>query len=83
MTDQPTEWVASTMRGYALYRRPNGVGGHTCYSDEIGGGVLAWDTSLVDRETMLAFLMIEDRRLAHELTITASLANERSTDDDH
>lgn len=36
----------------SLYREPNEVGGHRWWSDEVGGGVVVWDTSLVDAQTL-------------------------------
>lgn len=50
------EEVAFLPNGCALYRKHNGVGGHTYYSDEIGGGVMVWDTCLVSEGTILAAL---------------------------
>lgn len=47
--------------GLSLYRQPNDVGGYTYWSDEIGGGVFVWDTSLVDNRTLRAAIDIEAR----------------------
>lgn len=47
--------------GYTLFREPNAAGGHTYTSDEIGGGVLVWDTVLVGESTLL-----EAMRWEHE-----------------
>lgn len=55
MTDTKTDsldLVGVTARGYSIYRAPNGVGGWRYWSDEIGGGVMVWDTSLADRSTL-------------------------------
>jgi hypothetical protein len=52
-------------RGNRLYRQSNGVGGHTYYSDEVGGGVFVWDTTLVMPSTMLA-AVLEDMKLYQE-----------------
>ena len=49
-----------TPRGYGIFREPNGVGGYRYWSDEVGGGVLVWDTSIVSRET-LEVVMLEER----------------------
>lgn len=49
--------------GCTLYREDNGIGGHRYWSDEIGGGVLVWDTSLVDSATLLAAMTEEYARL--------------------
>lgn len=38
--------------GYTLYWKDNGIGGRTYYSDEIGNGILVWDTCLVDMSTL-------------------------------
>ncbi len=38
---------------------PNGAGGRRYYSDEIGDGVLVWDTSLVAESTIMAALLKE------------------------
>ena len=46
--------VAILGNGCCLFRRENkDVGGYTYISDEIGGGVVVWDTALVDVETLL------------------------------
>lgn len=45
-----------------LYREPNGVGGHRYWSDEVGGGVMLWDTCLVAPETLMAAMVEEARR---------------------
>ncbi|MGR7993854.1 hypothetical protein [Xanthobacter sp. ZOL 2024] len=55
--------VGKTECGYTIFREPNGVGGHRYWSDEIGGGVLVWDTSLVDMETLRKCLRIEAMRV--------------------
>lgn len=48
--------------GYHLYRKPNKAGGYTYYSDEIGGGVMVWDTCLVQECTLLAAIVAEYQR---------------------
>jgi hypothetical protein len=45
--------------GCALYWKQNEAGGRTYYSDEIGGGVHVWDTTLVDESTLLAAIVHE------------------------
>lgn len=45
--------------GCTLYWAPNGVGGRTFTSDEIGCGVLVWDTSVVEEETLLTAMFAE------------------------
>ena len=49
-----------------LYWHDNGVGGRVYFSDEIGGGVLVWDTSLVEEGTLLA-AMAQEYRLNYEV----------------
>jgi len=40
--------------GLSLYVRENEAGGHTYYSDEVGCGVMVWDTCLISERTLLA-----------------------------
>jgi hypothetical protein len=47
--------------GHWLYWEDNGAGGRTYWSDEIGDGVIVWDTSAVSRATIEAALRQEDR----------------------
>lgn len=49
--------VATLPNGCYLYRKDNGVGGHSYFSDEIGGGVNVWDTSLVAESTLIAAIL--------------------------
>lgn len=60
------EEVCELPGGYCLYRKGNGVGGYTYWSDEIGGGVLVWDTCLVSEVTLLAALVAEKKRVLEE-----------------
>jgi hypothetical protein len=60
------EELGRTSRGYTLFREENGVGGHTYISDEIGGGVIVWDTSLVDIETLFQAIKYEQKRRINE-----------------
>jgi hypothetical protein len=46
--------------GYKLYRKPNIVGGNIYFSDEIGGGVYVWDTSLCAASTLIAAIHSEN-----------------------
>lgn len=55
-------------RGNRLYVEENEVGGHRYWSDEIGGGVVVWDTSLVSREMLLLALEVEEKREKEEKT---------------
>lgn len=68
------EEVGTTDRGYTIYRQVNEVGGHRYWSDEIGGGVVAWDTCLVDAGTLHECLRIEKR--AHALSELAAADGE-------
>jgi hypothetical protein len=52
--------------GNHLFRNKNTAGGYGYYSDEIGGGVLVWDTCLVDESTLLAALVAEHARKIKE-----------------
>jgi hypothetical protein len=45
--------------GCHLYYKDNEAGGRTYWSDEIGGGVMVWDTCLVDQDTLLAAIVQE------------------------
>lgn len=60
------EEVCELPMGYTLYRQPNGVGGHTYYSDEVGGGVAVWDTCLVNEDTRLIAIAEERKRAVAE-----------------
>lgn len=55
--------------GAHLFRKPNGAGGYTYYSDEIGGGVTVWDTCLVAESTLLAAMACEHHRVYLEYMI--------------
>jgi hypothetical protein len=56
--------IAVTSRGYTLFVEENEVGGRSYWSDEIGGGVMVWDTSLVGEDTLRLALSTE--RLLNE-----------------
>lgn len=56
--------VAQDSRGNTLYRELNGVGGYRYWSDEIGGGVVVWDTALVSVE-MLQLAIECERQALH------------------
>ena len=53
--------VCRLPNGCTLYREENGVGGHRYWTDEVGGGVMLWDTCLVDSSTLLAAIVEEQR----------------------
>jgi hypothetical protein len=57
-----TEDLGLNPNGSHLFRKPNGVGGYVYISDEIGGGVVVWDTALVSEATLLAALVSEHHR---------------------
>lgn len=48
--------------GAHIYRQRNGIGGWIYSSDEIGGGVVVWDTCLVAESTILAAIVCEHHR---------------------
>lgn len=58
MSDELTT-VCDLPNGYRLYVKPNGVGGRQYWSDEIGGGILVFDTSLHDTLTIITALTHE------------------------
>lgn len=64
--EQKLTLVGETARGYSIYRTDNGVGGHQYWSDEIGGGVIVWDTSLVSENSLYAALTLEEVRVEEE-----------------
>lgn len=51
-----SEVVATLGNGCHLFRKVNEAGGYTYSSDEIGGGVVVWDSALVSIETVLTAL---------------------------
>jgi hypothetical protein len=51
--------VGRTSRGYTIYRQENGVGGHIYWSDEVGGGVIVWDTSLINPDSIIFAMLVE------------------------
>lgn len=60
--DDPVEDLGILYNGCHLYRKPNEVGGHIYFSDEIGGGVMVWDTALASEGTLLAAICCEHNR---------------------
>lgn len=60
--------------GCHLYVQLNEGGGYTYVSDEIGGGVEVWDTSLVDRDSIIAALNDEAKQRAHFPVIKSLLS---------
>lgn len=57
-----TENLGCLPNGCHLFRKPNKAGGYTYYSDEIGGGVMVWDTCMVSEGTILAAIVCEHHR---------------------
>lgn len=62
----PLEEVCTLPGGYMLYRQRNEVGGYAYWTDQIGGGVMVWDTSIVDPNTLLIAMSEEIRRSDEE-----------------
>ena len=56
------EDLGSLPNGCHLFRKPNGAGGFTYYSDEVGGGVMVWDTYLINESTLLTAIVCEHQR---------------------
>jgi len=61
----PLEEIGRTARGYTIWRQRNGAGGHTYWSDSIGGGVVIYDSCLASEEEVL-FCLEADRKLRAE-----------------
>lgn len=53
--------IAQDSRGNNLFVVENEAGGNTYWSDEIGGGVMVWDTCLVSAEMLRLALAAEDK----------------------
>jgi hypothetical protein len=54
--------LGSLPNGCVLYVRENEAGGRSYYSDEIGGvPQLIWDTCLIDKSTLLATILEEEK----------------------
>lgn len=62
------EEICELPNGCTLFRKPDEVGGFNYYSDEIGGGVHVWNTSLVSPQTLMTAIIEESRRerIAHK-----------------
>lgn len=60
------EELGRTPNGANLFRKPNGVGGYVYMSNEIGGGVVVWDTALVSEGTLLFAMTCEKGRKCKE-----------------
>lgn len=68
MKEKPPKKIqdAPLPNGFTLFWKPNEAGGRTYFSDEIGGGVVVWDTCLVDRSTLLGAIVKEEELLTLE-----------------
>lgn len=56
--------VGRTPQGYTIFEEDNEVGGKRYWSDEIGGGVMIWDTSLGSIESLEFVIALEKRENA-------------------
>jgi len=56
----------TTKEGHTIFVRDNEAGGRTYLSDEIGQGVLVWDTALVNEMTLLEVIHFEHELVAKE-----------------
>jgi hypothetical protein len=70
--------VDTLPNGCTLYMRPNGVGGRTYYTDEIGGGAIAWDTSIIDSSTLICALNYESGMTIRETVAARKLSGKLS-----
>jgi len=52
--------IGQDSRGNMLFVEDNKAGGRTYWSDEIGGGVIVWDTCLVSAEMVRLALKVEE-----------------------
>jgi hypothetical protein len=59
--------VGKDSRGNTLFVEDNEVGGKRYWSDEIGGGVVVWDTALVSPEMLRLALADEEITAEEEL----------------
>lgn len=61
LSKQETPWI-DLPNGCGLFVMPcSDTGGRIYYSDEVGGGVQVWHTALVDKTTLLAAIVEEER----------------------
>ncbi len=44
--------IGTTSRGYTIFEEPDEVGGKRYWSDEVGGGIMIWNTSLCSIESL-------------------------------
>lgn len=64
---QSSKRLFTLPNGGSLYVAKNEAGGYTYYSDEVGGGVVVWDTALVDASTLIAALHTDQTRRYREM----------------
>ena len=57
------EEIAKDSRGNHLYVEPNEVGGYRYWSDDIGNGVVIWDTTLASIEILELAIKYEKQRV--------------------
>lgn len=62
----PLRELGQDSRGNTLFVEDNEVGGRRYWSDEIGGGVGVWDTSLVSKEMLKLAIAAEEACAAEE-----------------
>jgi len=60
MKENKTKPVGLLPNGSTLFVADDGVGGRVYWSDEVGGGVHVWTTSLVDTGTLLTAMAYEE-----------------------
>lgn len=63
--------IVRDSRGNTLMVEENSVGGRRYWSDEIGGGIVIWDTSLVSAEMLKLAIEAEEREQMRETLIKA------------
>lgn len=54
------DWVVMP-NGCGLFVYETQVGSRQYWSDEIGGGVMVWDTALANEDTLLSAMLIEKK----------------------
>ena len=64
-TEYHSPYMMTLPSGKTIWWEYNGAGSRTFYSDEVGNGVVVWDTALVDKSTLECVLTWE-RRLREE-----------------
>jgi len=59
--------IAEDSMGHQLFVENNEVGGRRYWSNEIGGGVLVWDTCLVGEEMLVLAVEAETKLVIKQL----------------